>query len=192
MGRGMVAFLGITGPSCGGKSYLAKELQAHLQERGISFKTFHQDDYYDRSAGEKPRNGQYQDWDCPRAFDYGRLWADLAPFLADDAPARVLLLEGILILSDPRILGRLDWAVVLDLPYSVCKQRRDARVLPETIDGRAAWADPEGYYERVVYPNYQQYCLATAVGLGGRALISKTYEAALEGCIQRISALAPQ
>lgn len=74
--------------------------------------------------------------------------------LAAPAPLRMCIFDGFLLYapSMATIQAHLDIKLFLRVSYARAKARREARQGYATIEGW--WADPPGYVDRVVWPNY--------------------------------------
>ncbi|MCB9765871.1 MAG: uridine kinase [Alphaproteobacteria bacterium] len=69
-------------------------------------------------------------------------------------PARVLLVEGILVLSDPALRERMDVAVFVDTPLDICLIRRIRR---DVVSRGWNVSQVLERYERDVRPGYHRY-----------------------------------
>jgi nicotinamide/nicotinate riboside kinase len=69
-------------------------------------------------------------------------------------PIKILLVDGFLLYGSSVLQLRplFDVKIFLPLSYELIKARREARAGYVTLDGY--WADPEGYVDGVVWPNY--------------------------------------
>ena len=68
----------------------------------------------------------------------------------------VVLVDGFLLYQDDEILDLLDVKFFLEADRDICRQRRSERKGYSTADG-SFWVDPPGYFDLVVWPNYQKY-----------------------------------
>lgn len=68
----------------------------------------------------------------------------------------VVLVDGFLLYQDDEILDLLDVKFFLEADRDICRQRRSERKGYCTADG-TFWVDPPGYFDLVVWPNYQKY-----------------------------------
>ena len=75
------------------------------------------------------------------------------------APAPVIIVEGILLLSDPALRRRFDIRFFMDTPLDICLLRRIGRDLRERGRDLGSITDQ---YERSVRPMYQQYIAPSA------------------------------
>jgi nicotinamide/nicotinate riboside kinase len=73
---------------------------------------------------------------------------------ATDGPVKILIVDGFLLYGQSVAMLRefLDLKLFIPSPYEMVKSRREARAGYVTIEG--FWADPEGYVDGVVWPNY--------------------------------------
>ncbi|KAI8866090.1 P-loop containing nucleoside triphosphate hydrolase protein [Ramicandelaber brevisporus] len=67
---------------------------------------------------------------------------------------RVILVDGFMLLHDPAIANLFDIRIFLHASYETLVARRKARPLYVTSGG-VMWADPPQYFERVVWPAYE-------------------------------------
>jgi uridine kinase len=101
--------IGIGGGSASGKSTIAEQLSKRLAP--LSVEVINQDRYFwdgARLPRHQTRDGS-RDWadhNHPESFDTDRLQCDLSA--AREGPADVVILEGILVLWDPRIRELMD------------------------------------------------------------------------------------
>jgi uridine kinase len=142
--------VGLAGGSGSGKSTLAGALAAALAPQPVS-RLCHDAYYRDRSALAAAERAAVN-YDVPDAFDQELFLAHLAALragrpvrpprycfathcrLGDDervAPATVVVVEGILLLWDPRVRAALDLSIFLDAPEPVRFERRLARDVAE-------------------------------------------------------------
>lgn len=139
--------VGIAGGSASGKTTLALALQEalHGSETPRTTTVFHTDHYFsrDKNLGPtfiSPSTGTEQ-FNCnhPDAVDTGRLITDLHACLsADDAPA-VVLIEGLMVLYEPRTREMLDLRLYIELDAD---ERALRRMLRDMKRQRGS-ADPE-------------------------------------------------
>jgi uridine kinase len=117
-GEALVKNLFLVGPSCCGKSTLAKILGAKL-----NLPVFSLDDYYIEGADPLyvfgPNDEVYQTWERPYMYDGNRLAADI--------PATGAIIEGFILFQYQSILDLTGLRVYLDLPFNECLRRRKLR-----------------------------------------------------------------
>jgi uridine kinase len=139
--------IGIAGASGAGKSRFAEQLYGRLAERFPAELTaiLHEDSYYRRQGDLSLEERACVNYDHPDALEHELLIDhlralrngltidvpqydysihDRLPVSRPVAPARIVILEGILILHDPAICGLLDLAVFVDVPLDICLSRR--------------------------------------------------------------------
>ncbi len=161
----MIVCVGIAGGSGAGKSTLAQGLLARLcPDAGLIM----HDWYYRDQPGLPPEARARRNYDCPDALETERLAADLEALRAGqgiEAPTYdfvshnrgadtrrieahpVVVVEGILVLSDPRLHALLDIKVFVDAPADLRFIRRLERDLAER--GRSAQSVIRQYLEQV-------------------------------------------
>lgn len=165
--------IGIGGPSGSGKTSVAQSLNALLGSEQVL--VLEEDNYY-RDLSRVPVTGAgVKNFDHPDALDHDLLHQHLKALLAGRkirhpvydfrqyrrtgetspvGPHRVIILEGILILHDPRIRQLMDIKVYVDQDSDVCFIRRLRRDLLER--GRTPESVME-QYEATVRPMFLQF-----------------------------------
>ena len=169
--------MGIAGGSASGKSELAKLMTNRLRDHAVLIS---QDWYYRDRSALPPAEKLKLNFDHPRAFDQALLHRHLLALKAGQAvrvpqydyvthartanhahlaPRSIILLEGLLVLHDPRIRALLDFSVFIDVPADTRLLRRlhrdvTARGLPfeETLR----------LYEHCVSPMHERFVQPTA------------------------------
>ena len=114
--------IGIAGPSCSGKTTLARQLVLALDG-----KLFSLDDYYVRGSMRK-----YGTCERPENYDDGKLYAEIDAF-AVEHPGRHIVVEGFLLFLYPRLV--FSHMFFIDIPDEIAVARRRARL--STADGKA-------------------------------------------------------
>ena len=165
--------IGISGPSCSGKTTLARHL-AMFHPNTI---LIHQDDFYLPESQLPVRHG-HADWDCPEAFDFAKFYSvlqtlDTTRYTSYEPEShliskyvsslrksvqdqlkeieKLVIVDGILLFHDKNLSNVFDVRVFVDGDYDILKARREQRVY-DTMEG--AWKDPPGYFDTVVWPSY--------------------------------------
>lgn len=186
--------VGISGPSCSGKTTVARLIHSSLKPYTT---LLHEDDFYkpDPDIPNKTlTDGRViADWDCADALQVGRLAETLRTFketgkveavesiqhqqgegskLAIDVDRidkvaeevkraiesagspKILLVDGFLLygINVAELLPLMDIKLLLSADYDTVKTRREVRAGYITTEG--FWADPEGYVDAIVWPNY--------------------------------------
>lgn len=184
MAQQQIKVIGISGPSCSGKTCLARHLRLVAPNSALIY----EDNFY-KPDNEIPldSNGQ-PDWDVPQAFDLEALASkikeikdsnELPPYkvtredgnsLSDTlhTPEQItelkseitesplLIVEGIFLFHEGSPLTPLiDYKFILEADFSVLKARREARKGYQTTDG--FWQDPPSYFENHVWPRFVKY-----------------------------------
>jgi len=169
--------VGIAGGSASGKSELAKLMADRLRDHAVLVSQ----DWYYRDRSELPPAEKLKlNFDHPSAFDHALLHRHLIALKAGQAvrvpqydyvthartashahlsPRSIILLEGLLVLHDPRIRALLDFSVFIDVPADTRLLRRlhrdvTARGLPfeETLR----------LYEHCVSPMHERFVQPSA------------------------------
>jgi uridine kinase len=154
--------VGIAGGSASGKTTLAAALATALQQRGHVTTTIATDRYmhadrtqgptfFSPSAGTDLFNANH-----PESIDWAQLFADLDAIQPPpDGPA-VIVIEGLMVLHEPRLRQRLDLRVFAELDAD---ERALRRMLRDMQGGRAN-RDPQfiaNYYRECARVGHAQY-----------------------------------
>ncbi len=146
--------IGIAGASASGKSLIAhtifEELVQELGEDQIGVIT--EDCYYKDQSHMVMEERVKTNYDHPNAFDHSLLAQHLTMLLKGEAvdiprysysehtrlqdttrfkPTRVIMLEGILLLNEPRLRELMDVSIFMDTPLDICLLRRLVRDVQE-------------------------------------------------------------
>jgi uridine kinase len=174
-GRPVPRLVGIAGGSASGKS----ELAAHLASRLDDATVISQDWYYHDRSALRQQEKMKLNFDHPDAFDHALLCQHLVALKAgcevqppryDYAtharlenhsavkPGGIIIVEGLLVLHEPRIRALLDYSVFVNVPAEVRLDRRlrrdaGARAIPpcETLRLWCHCVSP--MHERFVQPS---------------------------------------
>lgn len=133
----------ITGVTCGGKTTISENLKNTFDNISI----LHQDDFYytdyERNL-EKIPELDYHMWDTINAFDMNKMMASI-----ESQVSNILILEGINLFDDRRILKLADLSFFIVMNKDDCWERRKARkYLPP---------EPVLYFEKYAWPEYEKY-----------------------------------
>ena len=170
-------FIGIAGASASGKSLLAgtvyDELRRELGEDALAI--IKEDSYYRDRSELTFEEREAINYDHPNAFDHDLLIEHLDQLSAGQdveipiydftihnrsadtfplKPARIIIIEGILILHDKAIRKRLDAKVYMETPLDICLVRRLQRDIAER--GRTVESVIE-QYKRTVRPMFLEF-----------------------------------
>jgi uridine kinase len=167
----MAKLIGISGGSGSGKTTIVRK----LSEIAGDFLVIPQDSYYKTATYVNNSNITAFNWDHPSAFDTDLLYEHLLELKADrpielptydfvknrrlpetipQGPARLVVLEGIMILSDKKIRELLDLKIYVDTPDDIRFIRRLRRDI--TDRGRTVDSVIEQYLE-VVRPGHYEF-----------------------------------
>lgn len=122
--------VGISGGSCSGKSTIQDVLKEKICD--LNVKGFHMDDYY-RQSEERPVitglwNGKrYIDDNHPQSLNFEQFYIDFEEALKEDWD--VILVEGVFVLWDEKILPHLDLKLYVDCDPDERMARRIKRHL---------------------------------------------------------------
>ena len=166
-------FIGITGGTGSGKSTIAKEIYRHFGEDCIAM--IEQDSYYKDQSHLSMEDRVKTNYDHPNAFDNNLLVSHLESLLNGHSiqkpsydfsihnriedttkvePKEIVIVEGILILEDPRIRELLDIKIYVDTDADVRIIRRMVRDINER--GRTM-ESVINQYLNVVKPMHNQF-----------------------------------
>jgi uridine kinase len=146
--------IAIAGPSASGKTLFAQtihdELIDELGEDGISI--IFEDAYYRDQSHLSMQEREQTNYDHPNAFEHDLLSMHLLKLTKNEtiqspvycykthtrlnetklfSPTRIILVEGILLLSNKELRDRFDIKVYMDTPLDICLIRRIKRDLVE-------------------------------------------------------------
>lgn len=167
----------ISGPSASGKTLFAQtihdELIEELGEDGISI--IYEDAYY-RSQSHLPLHEREQtNYDHPDAFEHDLLSQHLEELSENKTihspiycykthtrtnetkkflPTKIILVEGILLLSNPKLRERFDIKVYMDTPLDICLVRRIQRDL---VERNRSIESITNQYLKTVRPMYHEF-----------------------------------
>ncbi len=164
--------VGIGGGSGSGKSWLAAFLRKRLGRRAV---VVCQDWYYKDNGCLSEKEALRLNFDHPNAFEFPLLFSQVAELRAgrpvrspryDYArharlgrtvvvrPAPIIILEGLLILHDPRLRRIMDLSVFIDVPSDVRLIRRIRR---DVEHRRVDLEETLRLYEHCVQPMHERY-----------------------------------
>ena len=169
--------IAIAGASASGKSLFAetiyRELLPELGQDGISI--IKEDAYYrDQSSLSMDERAQ-NNYDHPRAFEHELLSSQLTSLIAQQSidcpvycykthtrtdetltikPTKIILVEGILLLSNPQLRDCFDIKVYMDTPLDICLIRRIKR---DTQERERSLESITNQYLTTVRPMYYQF-----------------------------------
>jgi len=163
--------VGIAGGSASGKT----ELAAFVTARARGAVSISQDWYYHDRSALSPGEQSALNFDHPDAFDHSLLRQHLLAIKAGRAirppdydfkthrrlhdaaplpPARIIVLEGLLILHDPGLRALLDFSVFVDVPADV---RLTRRLLRDAASRGIPIAETLRLYESFVRPMHERF-----------------------------------
>ena len=165
--------IGITGGSGSGKSTVVSELIKRLPENSVSI--IPQDAYYRDNGNKTPEEKKQINFDHPDAIEWSLLIAHLKALKAGETiklphysyvscarsaetthiiPRKIIIVEGILILTEPALLKMLDIKVFVDTD----SEERMRRIISRDKEERGRSYD-QGikHYETFVKPMHQQF-----------------------------------
>ena len=193
--------IGIAGASASGKSLIAKNIFEELcRDLGTDQIGVIAEDAYYRDQGHLSMDERVlTNYDHPKALDHELLCHHLQSLKSGEAveipkysysehtrmadtikmtPKKVIILEGILLLTDPTLRGLMDASVFMDTPLDICFMRRLARDVDErgrTMESVMAqytetvrpmflqFIDPSKQYADIIVPRGGKNRIATDI-----------------------------
>lgn len=169
--------VGIAGPTCSGKSLLAKRLAKHYTTRNAVVLPV--DSYYRDLSFLEPDRRHHWNFDTPEAID-DELLVQHVSMIADGweierpiyqfpshtrskqthtiAGTELLIVEGLFALYWGQIRSLMNLKVFIDASDSLCLSRRTDR---DTVERGRSVRSIEDQYNNTVRPMYQKYVLPT-------------------------------
>ncbi|WP_076409508.1 uridine kinase [Shewanella sp. UCD-KL12] len=146
--------IGIAGASASGKSLIAKTIYEELcRDLGTDqIGVIAEDAYYKDQSHMSMDERVLTNYDHPKALDHEHLCRHLQALKSGEAvdipqysysehtrmaetikmtPKKIIILEGILLLTDPNLRALMDASVFMDTPLDICFMRRLARDVAE-------------------------------------------------------------
>ncbi len=167
--------IGLGGPSCTGKTTVAKRAAEKLGGQTISMESY----YFDQSSLPVSERAE-RNFDAPDSIDVKLLLQQVRDFASGkdiDVPVYdfaehtrvagrsehvknnpVLIVEGILILHWPELRSQFDLCVYLDAPDPVCFQRRKVR---DIVERQRSYEFITRQYQSSVLPMAAKYVYPT-------------------------------
>lgn len=167
----------IAGPSASGKTLFAQtihdELLEELGEGGISI--IYEDAYYRDQSHLSMEERVETNYDHPDAFEHDLLTEHLEKLTNNEAiqspvycykthtrttetktfiPTKIILVEGILLLSNKKLREQFDIKVYMDTPLDICLIRRIKR---DIVERQRSVESVTNQYLETVRPMYHQY-----------------------------------
>lgn len=167
----------IAGPSASGKTLFAQtihdELIEELGEGGISI--IYEDAYYRDQSHLSMEERIQTNYDHPDAFEHDLLTKHLEKLTNNEpiespeycykthtrtnitrtfAPTKIILVEGILLLSNKKLREQFDIKVYMDTPLDICLIRRIKR---DIVERQRSVESVTNQYLETVRPMYYQY-----------------------------------
>ncbi len=169
--------VGISGASASGKSLIASTLYRELREQvgDHNIGVIPEDCYYKDQADVPMEERLKVNYDHPNSMDHSLLYEHLKSLKNGQAveipqydyvahtckqktitfkPKKVIIIEGILLLTDKRLRGEMDFSIFVDTPLDICLMRRIKRDVNErgrTLDSVI------DQYNKTVRPMFLQF-----------------------------------
>jgi len=172
-----IVVIGISGASASGKSLFSQtivnDIRAELGDSCIT--VINEDSYYKDQSHLTPEQRKLTNYDHPKSMDHDLLVSQLKqlkqginieqpqysykvnnrlPETKTVEPTKIIVLEGILLFTDPAIREQLDISIFVDTPLDICLARRIQRDVKErgrTLDSVLA------QYNNTVRPMFLQF-----------------------------------
>lgn len=170
------AIIGISGASASGKSLFTQTVYQELKDVfGDQIGIIAEDSYYNNQDHMTMDERRAVNYDHPNSMDHALLEKHLQclrqgqtvdiptycyetytrlPESMQLKPARVLIVEGILLLADPKIRKQLDLSVFIDTPLDMCLVRRLKR---DVIERNRTMDSVLTQYQATVRPMYFEF-----------------------------------
>ncbi|MPW30880.1 uridine kinase [Agarivorans sp. B2Z047] len=149
-----IVVIGISGASASGKSLFSQTIVNDIRtELGDScIAVINEDSYYKDQSHITPEQRKQTNYDHPKSMDHDLLVAHLKQLKSGEsieqpqysykvnnrmaetktvAPTKIIVLEGILLFTDPAIREQLDISIFVDTPLDICLARRIQRDVKE-------------------------------------------------------------
>ena len=154
MNKNNSVIIAITGASASGKSLIAHTICDELcQELGTDQIGIISEDAYYKDQSHMPLEQRIQtNYDHPKAFDHALLFEHLSQLKNNESvdipiysytqhtrtndvihfsPKKVIIIEGILLLTQPDLRDQIDVSIFIDTPLDICLMRRLTRDMLE-------------------------------------------------------------
>ena len=169
--------VGIAGASASGKSLIASTIYNELKDKvgDHQIGVITEDCYYKDQSGLSMEDRVKTNYDHPNALDHDLLCDHLEQLMAGETvqvpeysytehtrvedtstftPKKVIILEGILLLTDPRLRELMHASIFMDTPLDICLLRRVKRDVQER--GRTMESVLK-QYQNTVRPMFMQF-----------------------------------
>ena len=152
--------IGIAGASASGKSLIASTLYRELREQvgDEHIGVIPEDSYYKDQGHLSMEECVKTNYDHPSSMDHSLLYSYVEhtrmPETIHIEPKKVIILEGILLLTDARLRNELSFSIFVDTPLDICLMRRIKRDVNER--GRSM-DSVMAQYQKTVRPMFLQF-----------------------------------
>lgn len=165
--------IGVTGGSGGGKTSVSRAILSHFPDEKISM--IEHDSYYKDQSHLTFEERVKTNYDHPSSMDHSLLFQHLQMLKSGQAielpvysyvehtrtpetihiePKKVIILEGILLLTDARLRDEMNFSIFVDTPLDICLMRRIKRDVNER--GRSM-DSVMAQYQKTVRPMFLQF-----------------------------------
>ena len=148
--------IGIAGASASGKSLIASTLYRELREQvgDEHIGVIPEDCYYKDQSHLSMEERVKTNYDHPSAMDHSYVEHTRMKETVTVEPKKVIILEGILLLTDARLRDELNFSIFVDTPLDICLMRRIKRDVNER--GRSM-DSVMAQYQKTVRPMFLQF-----------------------------------
>lgn len=168
-----VFIIGICGGTCSGKSTISENLKEHYKELGVN--KINTDSYYKDHSNLSFRERSQINFDHPDSIDFDLLINDLNSLIKNKSikepiysykthkrlkknktlkPGKVIILEGLHIFCNSKLISLIDFGLFLDLESNVRLNRRIKRDIKER--GRTE-SEVINRFKQMCEPMYQKF-----------------------------------
>ncbi len=168
-----VMIIGISGPSASGKSLLANTIVSELGTDQVA--VISEDSYYKDNKDLSFEERQKINYDHPNSLDHCLLIQQLKQLQAGEyvnipsydhkqherlsktqkvGQHRIIVLEGILLFTEPKLRELMDICIFMDAPLDICLARRLQR---DIVERKRSFESVLEQYHETVRPMYLQF-----------------------------------
>jgi uridine kinase len=151
--------IAVFGASCCGKTTLCSDLAARFPMHRM--KVLHADDFRAYTLfgyRHVDPNTRLRNWEHPANAAWNGLLSAVLQSqenLRQAAAPSILIVEGHMLMQDPRLVARMDACIWIDIDRETCRRRRFAR--PGSSPAPAGW-DQDAYFDQCLWAGWEEHC----------------------------------